>query len=50
MNAVMAPGTDEDMMRERLEPMISAMLGGGRKLWASACRASSSPPRTTRIS
>jgi hypothetical protein len=30
MKAVMAPGTDENTLRERLEPMIPAMLGGGK--------------------
>jgi hypothetical protein len=29
MNAVMAPETDEGAMRDRLERMIPAMLGGG---------------------
>jgi uncharacterized protein (DUF2461 family) len=32
MKAVMAPGTDEEMMRERLEPMIPTMLGVGEKI------------------
>jgi hypothetical protein len=32
MNAVMAPGTDEGTLRERLEPLIPAMLGGREEI------------------